>query len=125
MHYDDMTRLRHMIEAAEEALGFAAPKKREDLDRDRMLALALIKAIEIIGEAASKISPELRERHPQVPWQAILGMCNKLVHAYFVIDLDVVWRTTINELQPLIKQLERIIAAEEPPARSEENEGEG
>ena len=112
MHNEDITRLRHMIEAAEEAVGFAEHKNREDLDRDRMLTLALIKAIEIVGEAASKISPELRERHPQVPWPAILGMRNKLVHAYFVIDLDVVWHTTINELRPLVESLTRILESE-------------
>ena len=112
MRNEDLTRLRHMIEAPQEGLGFALHKRREDLDQDRMLTLALIKAIEIVGEAGSKISPEFRERHPEIPWPAILGMRNKLVHAYFQIDLDVVWHTTTNELQPLVESLTAILESE-------------
>jgi uncharacterized protein with HEPN domain len=90
MRKDDLTRLRHMIESAEEALCFAEHRSREDLDQDRMLTLALIKAIETVGEAASQISPEFRNKHTQLPWPSILGMRHKLVHAYFEVDLDVV-----------------------------------
>jgi hypothetical protein len=74
MRDEDLTRLRHMIDAAQEAIRFAQDRKRTDLDEDRMLTLALIKAVEIIGEAASKISPELRERRPEIPWPAILNL---------------------------------------------------
>ncbi|MFH0822022.1 MAG: HepT-like ribonuclease domain-containing protein [Pseudomonadota bacterium] len=112
MRNDDLVRLRHMINAALEAMLFAKGRKREDLDEDRMLTLALVKAIEIIGEAASKMSPELRVKHPEIPWQAILGMRNKLVHAYFQINLDIVWLTTINELPGLIRALADIVQSE-------------
>ena len=77
-----------------------------------MLTLALVKAIETVGEAASKISPEFRERNLQISWPGILGMRHKLVHAYFEINLDVVWHTTVSELLPLIQALKKIIASE-------------
>jgi len=101
-----------MIDFAKGALGFAEHRSREDLDHDQMLTLALIKAIETVGEAASKLSPEFRDRHPGLPWASIMGMRHKLVHAYFEVDLDMVWHTTVNELQPLIQALETIIASD-------------
>ncbi len=88
MRKDDITRLRHMLDAAREARSFAAGKSRSDLDADRKLALAIIKDIEIIGEAASKVSQEARESHPAIPWLDIINMRNRLIHAYFDIDLD-------------------------------------
>lgn len=114
MRKDDLTRLRHMIEFAQEALRFAENRSREDLNHDQMLTLALMKAIETVGEAAYKLSPELRERHPELPWPGIMGMRHKLIHAYFEVNLDMVWRTTVNELLPLIQALEKIIASESP-----------
>jgi uncharacterized protein with HEPN domain len=112
MRNDDLTRLRHMIEAAQKALQFAENRKCSDLSEDQVLSFALVRAIEIIGEAASRISPEFRDRYSQIPWAAIVGMRNKLVHAYFEIDLDLVWRSTINELPPLIESLVKILASE-------------
>jgi uncharacterized protein with HEPN domain len=102
-----------MIEFAQGALGFAKNRSREDLDHDQMLTLALIKAIETVGEAAYKLSPEFRERHPELPWPSIMGMRHKLIHAYFEVNLDMVWHTTVNELLPLIQSLEKIIASEQ------------
>ena len=114
MRKDDLARLRHMIEFAQGARRFAEHRSREDLDHDQMLTLALIKAIETVGEAASKLSQEFRERHPELPWPSIMGMRHKLVHEYFEVDLDMVWHTTVNELLPLIQDLEKIIASESP-----------
>ena len=114
MRKDDLTRLRHMIDFAKEALRFAENRSRKDLDHDQMLTLALIKAIGTVGEAASKLSPEFRDGHPELPWPSIMGMRHKLIHAYFEVDLDMVWRTTVDELLPLIQALEAIIASESP-----------
>jgi uncharacterized protein with HEPN domain len=83
-----------MLDAAREAVHFAEAKTRDDLDRDRKLALALMKCIEIIGEAAANISNEFKETLPDIPWKSILGTRNRLVHAYFEIDINVVWYTT-------------------------------
>lgn len=109
MQKGDQIWLRHMLDAAREADLFAQEKTRDDLDGDRLLALALMKCIEIIGEAAANISKECRETIPAVPWKSILGMRNRLVHAYFEIDLDVVWYTTKVSLPPLIQVLEGIL----------------
>jgi uncharacterized protein with HEPN domain len=98
-----------MLNAVREAVHFAEGKTRDDLGKDRLLALGLMKCIEIIGEAASKISEDCRETLPEIPWKSILGMRNRLVHAYFEIDLDVVWYTTTVSLPPLIHILERNI----------------
>jgi uncharacterized protein with HEPN domain len=112
MRKDDLIRLRHIIEFAKKAMRFAEHRSREDLDRDEMFALALIKAIETVGEAASKLSPEFRDKYSELPWPGIMGMRHKLVHAYFEVDLDMVWHTTVNELLPLIQALETIIDSE-------------
>ena len=96
-----------MRDAAREALGFAAGRTRADLDEDRMLVLALVKAIEIIGEAASQIGQPTRERLPTIPWPAIVTMRHRLVHAYFDINLDTVWNTVIEDLPTLLTELER------------------
>ena len=109
----DRVRLRHMLDAAREAVGFARGRSRADLHLDRMLALALVRCIEIIGEAAAQIGPETRQRHAAIPWPDIVGMRNRLVHAYFDINLNFVWDTVTNDLPPLIAGLEAILAAEE------------
>jgi uncharacterized protein with HEPN domain len=106
---DDQIRVRHMLEAAREAMAFAQGKKREDLDQDRLLVLGLIKAVEIVGEAASKISREYQADHPKVPWAAIIAMRNILIHVYFGIDLDEVWSTVQDDLPPLIAELEALV----------------
>ena len=101
-----------MLDAAEEALEFVADRSRADLQSDRQLTLALVKSIEIIGEAASQLSAPSRESHPDVPWAAIVGMRNRLVHVYFEIDLDRLWDTTQEDLVPLVAQLRGIFDTE-------------
>jgi uncharacterized protein with HEPN domain len=102
---DDDARLRHMLEAARDAMGFMEDCSREDLDRDRKLALAIVKCIEIIGEAAAKVTAETRQSNPSIPWPAIVGMRNRLIHGYFEIDLDRVWNTVRINLPPLVEML--------------------
>jgi uncharacterized protein with HEPN domain len=82
MRKDDRVRLQHMLDAANEALTFIQGRIRADLDNDRMLVLSLIRELEIIGEAASKISAETRSQNTSIPWQDISGMRNRLIHAY-------------------------------------------
>ena len=98
-----------MLDAACEAVHFAKGRARSDLDEDRMLSLALIKCLEIVGEAGANISNDGRGTLPAIPWSSILGMRNRLVHAYFEIDLDVVWYTTTVSLPSLIEILEGIV----------------
>ena len=108
MRTEDAVRLRHMIEAAESAAQFVAGRSRADLDTDRMLLFAVVRAIEIIGEAASKLSDELRAAHPAIPWRAIIGMRNRLIHAYFDIDTQTVWETATQELPLILGQLREL-----------------
>ena len=111
MRKDDLIRIRHMLDSAEEAVSFAHDKTRTDLEKNRMLTLSIIKAIELIGEAASRVSKESRDLHPEIPWAVIITMRNRLIHAYFDIDLDRVWDTVTDDLPPLITVLERIVIA--------------
>lgn len=94
-----------MLEAAENALRFVSGKNRADLDSDPMLLFALVRAIEIIGEASSRVSATQRDASPTLPWSAIVAMRNRLIHAYFDIDRDIVWRTVTEEIPLLRSQL--------------------
>lgn len=98
-----------MLEAAEAALGFVAGRQRSALDNDRMLSFALVRAIEIIGEAASKVGAETRLEMPTVPWPAMVAMRNRLIHAYFDLDPDILWKTVTEELPPLLDQLRTVL----------------
>ena len=109
MRKDDLIRLHHMLDAANEALAFAEDNTRIDLDSNRMLTLSLVKCIEIIGEAAVNISKDSREALPQIPWSNIVGMRNRLIHAYFSINLDIIWKTVQENLPDLVQELEKIV----------------
>ena len=109
MRRDDAIRLRHMLDAAHEALSFVEGRVREDLDTDRKLSLSLVKEIEIIGEAASRITEQCRVAYPAIPWFDIVAMRNRLIHGYYDINLDMVWETITKELPPLVTVLEEIL----------------
>lgn len=106
MRKDDAIRLQHMLDAGREALGFARGRGRSDLNGDRMLVLALVKDIEIIGEAASQVTEETRAQLPGLPWADMIAMRHRLVHAYFEINLDILWQTVQQDLPPLVTALE-------------------
>ena len=74
---DDFIRVRHMLDAAKEAISFVDNKTRDDLENNRMLALSIVKSIEIVGEAASKVTKGSREEHPEIPWTDIVAMRNR------------------------------------------------
>jgi len=102
-----------MLDAAREVLSFSTDKDRADLDTNRMLSLSLVHLLEIIGEAAVGISSEFREKYPHVPWNAIVGMRNRLIHGYYDINLDIVWKTVEEDIPPLVTELEQIISEDE------------
>lgn len=114
MRKDDAIRLRHMLDAAREAMSFVRRRTRADLDTDRQLVLSLLKSVEIIGEAAYQLSEETRASIPQMPWEDIIGMRHRLVHAYFDINLDILWRTVQDDLPALASILEPRIPSEAP-----------
>ncbi len=105
MRKDDLIRLRHMLDAAREAIEFAGNSRRNDLDGDRKLTLALVKDVEIIGEAAYQVAEDARRILPDIPWDDIVGMRHRLVHAYFDINLDILWKTVQEDLPPLVQIL--------------------
>jgi uncharacterized protein with HEPN domain len=109
MSPDDRWRVSHMVEAAEQALVFVQGRQRADLDRDAMLRLAVTRAVEIVGEAAAQVSDAGRADCPDVPWPQIVGMRNRLVHAYFDIDTDILWNTVQLALPPLLVQLRGVL----------------
>ena len=113
MQPHDNIRLRHMLDAAKEAVEFATGKSRKDLADDRKLSLAIIKSIEIIGEAASKVTETCRVENDNIPWKDVISMRNRLTHGYFNVNLDVVWETIQTDIPDLIATLEKIIQQEE------------
>jgi uncharacterized protein with HEPN domain len=112
MQKHDLIRMRHMLDAARKAMTFVEGKIRTDLDQNSMLVFALIRAVEVIGEAASKISRNSQERLSEIPWARIIGMRHRLIHGYDDINLDILWETTTVALPPPVQALERIIISE-------------
>jgi len=108
---DDVIRVRHMVEAAQSALDFANGRARIDLDSDRMLLMAIVKAVEIVGEAAVHITAATKAEIPDVPWSSVIGMRHRLTHAYFDIDQAVVWATVEQDLEPLVARLSQWLEA--------------
>ncbi len=106
----DEDRVRHMLEAALKASGFSQGRTRGDLDADEQLTLSLVHLLEIVGEAAGKVSQDFRNKHQEIPWNRISGIRNRLVHGYFDIDLDIVWETVTTRLPELIAQLKKLVA---------------
>jgi uncharacterized protein with HEPN domain len=102
---DDNTRLNHILETSQKAIRFIEGKKRAELDTNEMLCLALIRLLEIVGEAAVKTSDETRAKYPGVPWQQITGMRNRLIHGYYEVNPETVWQTVKKELPELVIQL--------------------
>jgi uncharacterized protein with HEPN domain len=101
----DRVRLLHMLEHAREAIQLVAGRPRSDLDADRLLNLALVRLLEIVGEAAAKVTPEARTRYPAIPWSEIVGLRNRLIHGYDSVDFDVLWHVVEGDLPALVSVL--------------------
>ena len=101
--------LLDMLLYCEQAVQFASTLTVEEFKASRLHQLAVVKAVETVGEAASKISDETQQAHPEIPWSKIIGMRNRLVHGYSSIRLDVVWRTVKEDIPALAGQLRRIV----------------
>lgn len=107
---DDTVSIRHMLDHAIEAAAMARGRSRADLDRDRQLNLALVRLVEIIGEAAKRVSPSTRDAHPRIPWTQIIGTRDRLIHGYDRVNFDILWRIVSEELPALIEQLRAILS---------------
>jgi uncharacterized protein with HEPN domain len=105
---EDRTRILHMLDAAGSVARFIQGRQEEDLDADELLRFALVRAIEIFGEAAARISEGTRDANPEVPWRAIVGMRNRLVDAYFDIDTQLLRIAATREIPSLLPALEML-----------------
>ena len=111
MRRDDAWLLDTLL-AARNAVKFAAPLTFPEFEDDDLNQLAILKSIEIIGEAASRISEETKAKHADIAWTEIVGMRRRFVNACFAIRLDALWQTVQNDLHPLIAQLEPLVPPE-------------
>lgn len=117
MNERDETRLRDMLDEARRARRFVEGKTRADLSTgDQMLGFAVVRALEIVGEAANKVSQATRDTLPQVRWGDIIGMRNRMVHDYANVDYNIVWDVVVYDLPPLIIALEALF-----PEQTEED----
>ena len=112
MRPDDRVRLRHIADALRAAIRFTEGRSRGDLDKDDMLVFALLHAVQIVGEAAFKVSADFRSQHPEIPWELITGMRHRLVHAYFDINLDILWTTATESVPELLVEVDRLLASD-------------
>jgi len=100
-----------MLDAAREAAQMALGKTRADLDTDRPLNLSLVRLLEIVGEAASRVPVGERARYSGIPWVEIVGLRNRLIHGYDNVDFDILWEIVTQDLPPLIAELEKIFSS--------------
>jgi uncharacterized protein with HEPN domain len=107
--HDDEVRLRHILDAAFKAVSLTTGKTRAQFEADEIGQLALARLLEILGEAAGKVSPKYRKAHPEVPWTEMGGLRNRLAHAYFDVDLDVLLDIVAKDLPPLIAVVEGLL----------------
>lgn len=108
MQPEDRVRLLHILDACDSVRRFVTGRRREDLDSDEMLQFALVRAIEIIGEAAARVSEETRRMIPNVPWAQIVAMRNRLIHTYFEVNTEILWRTAVEDLPALAVALAHV-----------------
>jgi uncharacterized protein with HEPN domain len=107
----DRIRLTHMIEAADRAIRFCAGLTREAIEADEMRLLAVIKSIEIMGEASTKVSAGTKSRLPGIDWHGVRRMRNRMIHGYDTIDTVIVWDAIQLEIPPLVLVLKSAIEA--------------
>jgi uncharacterized protein with HEPN domain len=98
-----------MRDHAREAVDMVRGTVRADLDTDRKLNLSLVRLLEILGEAAKRVSPEDQGRYPQIPWTQLISLRNRLIHGYDQVDFDILWQILTRDLPPLLDELDRIV----------------
>jgi len=110
MKKDDSVRLRHMLDAAIKAVGFTSGKGLSDIESDEILGLAIVRLLEIIGEAAKSVSQSTRERYQEIPWKQIAGVRDRLIHGYYDVDHSIVWSIVTSDLPELVVALKKALS---------------
>ena len=106
---DTSLSFRQMLDYSREALDMVRGQVRADLDTDRKLNLALVRLLEILGEAANRVPPEDRSNHPQIPWSQLISLRNRLIHGYDQVDFDILWQIVTRDLPALESELGKIV----------------
>jgi len=96
-----------MIEAADMVASFIQGMNKEQFLADKKTQFAVVRALEIIGEAAKKVPDSIRSRYPDLPWREISGMRDKLIHDYFGVNNEVVWKTAVEDVPEIAANLKR------------------
>lgn len=109
MNEKDEVRLRDILDEAYRMQRFVTGRVRADLERDEMLAYAVVRVIEIIGEAAARVTEETRTQHANLPWRNMIGIRNRIVHDYHGVNLDIVWEVATRNIPELVPELEKIL----------------
>jgi len=117
MQHDDSVYLDHMLDASRKAVSRIAVRTRAEYDADEDLRMVLAHLVQILGEAAGRVSQATRDANPAIPWRRIIGMRHRIVHDYMNIDADVLWEVVCRSLPELITLLEPLLpgSPEEEP----------
>ena len=105
----DRVRLMHLVDAAEKASAFVVDKTKRDLDSDDQLNFAVVRALEIMGEAAAKLSDRFKETHAEIEWYLMVATRNRLIHGYFDVDTDIIWAILTEDLPSLLPKLRKLL----------------
>ncbi len=108
--HENLVRLQHMLESAEEACSLLAGKSRSTLEEDRVLSLAIVRLLEILGEAANHVSEDIQNKYPDIPWANIIGLRNRLIHGYDSVDFEILWQILSQDLPALLPNLRIMIS---------------
>lgn len=105
----DLFYLTHIRDSLLEAREFVRDEGYESFRENRMAQNAVMRSFEVVGEAARRVSAEFREAHPEVPWRLMSDFRNKLIHDYFALDLEIIWKTAIEDAPDLLRQIEELL----------------
>jgi uncharacterized protein with HEPN domain len=111
-HGDDDLYIGHMLDMTRRSVRAVQEKSREEYDQDDILRLGLTHLVQVIGEAARRVSEGFQQAHPEIPWRKIIGMRHRIVHDYLRVDEDILWQVVTNDLPDLLASLEKILPEE-------------